>query len=70
MRVSRGRGELAMQPHDDDGASSVEYGLIVSAIAAVITAVVFAFGGTANSLFSTSCDTISTSVTGNASCTP
>jgi pilus assembly protein Flp/PilA len=47
---------------DDAGASAVEYGLIVFAIAAVIAVVVFAFGGAVRDLFSTSCDHIGTSV--------
>jgi pilus assembly protein Flp/PilA len=47
---------------DDTGASAVEYGLIVFAIAAVIAVVVFAFGGAVRDLFSTSCDQIGSSV--------
>jgi pilus assembly protein Flp/PilA len=46
----------------DEGASAVEYGLIVFAIAAVIAAVVFAFGGTVKGLFTSSCDQIGTTV--------
>lgn len=50
------RGGLA--DPDQQGASAVEYGLIVFAIAALITVVVFAFGGVVSDLFATSCSTI------------
>ena len=36
---------------DQDGATAVEYGLIVAAIAAVIVATVFALGGKVNTAF-------------------
>lgn len=50
----------------DRGASAVEYGLILFAIAAVITFAVFAFGGTVHNLFDSSCKTISSKTqTGN-----
>jgi len=39
----------------DSGATSVEYALIVFAIAAVIVAVVIVLGGTVNHLFQNSC---------------
>jgi len=39
----------------DSGATAVEYALIVSAIAAVIVAAVFLFGGAVNHLFQNSC---------------
>jgi pilus assembly protein Flp/PilA len=44
-----------MRMKDDSGASAVEYGLIVVAIAAVVVAVVVALGGTVHSLFTDSC---------------
>ena len=44
----------------EDGASSVEYGLLVAAIATVIVIIVFALGGVVRNLFSSTCDTIST----------
>ena len=40
----------------DDGASAVEYGLLVAAIAAVIIVVVFAFGGIVRDVFQDTCD--------------
>jgi pilus assembly protein Flp/PilA len=51
----------------DEGASAVEYGLIVFAIAALITVAVFSFGGAVRGLFQSSCDTISAK-TNNSSC--
>jgi pilus assembly protein Flp/PilA len=53
---------LPRRSRDDAGASAVEYGLIVFAIAAVIAVVVFAFGGAVRDMFSTSCDHIGSSV--------
>jgi pilus assembly protein Flp/PilA len=43
---------------DESGASAVEYGLLVSAIAAVIVIVVFALGGMVSNLFSDTCKKI------------
>ena len=45
-------------PRGDAGASSVEYGLIVFAIAAVITIAVFALGPPVLGLFDTSCQSV------------
>lgn len=39
----------------DDGASSVEYGLLVALIAAVITVAVFSLGGVTTENFSDTC---------------
>lgn len=43
---------------DDDGASAVEYGLLVAGIAALIVAVVFVFGGMVRDVFQGTCDEI------------
>jgi len=40
----------------DDGASAVEYGLLVAAIAAVIVVVVFALGSVVKSKFHNTCN--------------
>jgi pilus assembly protein Flp/PilA len=45
----------------DDGASAVEYGLLVAGIAALIVTVVFIFGGVIKSSFSKTCGKISAS---------
>jgi pilus assembly protein Flp/PilA len=41
--------------HDEDGASAVEYGLLVALIAAVIVIAVFAFGGMVKATFHSTC---------------
>jgi pilus assembly protein Flp/PilA len=48
------------QVRKDDGASAVEYGLLVAAIAALIVIIVFALGGLVKSIFKTTCDNIAT----------
>jgi pilus assembly protein Flp/PilA len=45
----------------DEGASAVEYGLLVAAIAAVIVGLVFALGSYVRGAFQTSCDNIANS---------
>ena len=45
---------------DEDGASAVEYGLLVAGIAALIVAIVFLFGGVIKSSFAKTCGQIST----------
>jgi pilus assembly protein Flp/PilA len=47
----------------DRGASAVEYGLMVAAIAAVIVAVVFGLGGLVKNTFTDTCDQITTGAT-------
>ena len=44
--------------HNDEGASAVEYGLLVAAIAAVIVVVVFALGNVLHSKFQDTCTQI------------
>ena len=45
--------------HNEEGASAVEYGLLVAGVAALIVLIVFAFGGVVkNTLFTTSCNTV------------
>lgn len=45
---------------DEDGASAVEYGLLVAAIAAVIVIIVFLLGGLIKNAFNHTCGAIST----------
>jgi pilus assembly protein Flp/PilA len=53
----------------EDGASAVEYGLLVAAIAALIVIIVFALGGVVKNVFQNTCDTISSNASGvSASC--
>jgi pilus assembly protein Flp/PilA len=49
----------------DRGASAVEYGLMVAAIAAVIVGVVFGLGTLVRSAFSKTCSAVSSSLPGN-----
>ena len=54
---------------DQDGASAVEYGLLVAGIAALIVAVVFLFGGVINQAFKGTCQTIAAkNTTGATTC--
>ena len=46
------------QVRKDDGASAVEYGLLVAAIAALIVIIVFALGGLVKGIFKDTCDKI------------
>jgi pilus assembly protein Flp/PilA len=46
------------QVRKDDGASAVEYGLLVAAIAALIVIIVFALGGLVQGIFKDTCDKI------------
>lgn len=50
----------------EDGASAVEYGLLIAAIAAVIVLVIFALGSTVRSLFSDTCSSIRTNASVSA----
>jgi len=46
------------RPRGDEGATAVEYALIVFAIAAAVVAIVFLLGGTTKKLFNNSCAAI------------
>jgi len=50
-----------------DGASAVEYGLLVAGIAALIVAIVFLFGDVVSDLFNHTCDSISSAASGSPS---
>lgn len=51
------------QRRDEAGASAVEYGLLVAAIAALIVIIVFALGGLVNDVFKGTCKTIDDNTT-------
>jgi pilus assembly protein Flp/PilA len=53
---------------DEDGASAVEYGLLLAGVAALIIAVVFLFGGAVIDLFGDTCDSVGTGSHGAMSC--
>ena len=42
----------------DEGASAIEYGLLIAGVAAVIAATVFLFGGQVAGLYKQSCETL------------
>jgi pilus assembly protein Flp/PilA len=47
----------------DDGASAVEYGLLVAAIAALVVIIVFALGGLVRDVFQGTCEKIDSGAT-------
>ena len=53
---------------DESGASSVEYGLVATAIAAVLTVVVVALGGVTLDMFSSSCTEIESEARTGVAC--
>jgi pilus assembly protein Flp/PilA len=57
-----------MRDTKDRGASAVEYGLMVAAIAAIIVGVVFGLGGVVQEIFTTTCTQIHEGVNTNADC--
>ncbi len=48
----------ATSNRNEDGASAVEYGLLVAGIAALIVAIVFIFGGIIKNSFQTTCNRV------------
>ena len=52
----------------DEGASAVEYGLLVAAIAAVIVIIIFALGHVISGVFSSTCSSISGGASTTQSC--
>ena len=62
MRLSRAR-------LDDEGASAVEYGLLIAAIAAVIVIIIFALGGIVKGVFGNTCSSISSRADVGGDCT-
>jgi len=52
----------------EEGASAVEYGLLVAAIAALIVIIVFALGNVIKNVFQNTCDTISSNATSGGTC--
>ena len=60
------------EPHEvdqlDSGASAVEYGVLVFAIAAVIAAIVFAFGLVVDDTYAGTCEDFSSSASTTQTC--
>jgi pilus assembly protein Flp/PilA len=59
---------FANRRDNEEGASAVEYGLLVAGIAALIVAIVFTFGGVIKSSFSKTCGAISSKGSATATC--
>ena len=57
-----------LESRDEDGASAVEYGLLIAGIAALIITVVFFFGGAVSELFTDTCDSVDTGSAGSLEC--
>ena len=53
---------------DQEGATAVEYGILVAAIAAVIVVVVFALGGAVEQGFDKTCDEMNGKAGGSINC--
>jgi len=54
--------------HDENGASAVEYGLLISGIAAIVVAVIFLFGGMVAGVFDDTCIAVDTGSNESMSC--
>ena len=52
----------------DSGASAVEYGLLVAAIAAAVVVVVFLLGDVVTSMFTETCTSVNTESGGSVAC--
>ena len=64
LMVLAGRPEST----DENGASAVEYGLMIAGVATLIVAVVFLFGEAMNGMFTNTCDQVNTGSTGSMEC--
>lgn len=53
---------------DERGATAVEYGLMITGIAAVIALAVYAFGGMVTGLFSHTCSSVASSAGQGGAC--
>ncbi len=53
---------------DEEGASAVEYGLLVAGIAALIVAIVFLFGGMIEDVFSSTCTKVASGASTGSTC--
>jgi pilus assembly protein Flp/PilA len=53
---------------DQDGASAVEYALLIAGVAAVLVLVIYAFGGMLSGVFSSTCQDLGTHASASSSC--
>lgn len=68
--IANYRTALANRARAEDGATAVEYGLMVALIAVIIIAAVAALGGVLNTAFDNTCDSISLNTGGSGDCVP
>jgi pilus assembly protein Flp/PilA len=59
---------LVHRRNNEKGASAVEYGLLVAAIAAIIVVIVFALGKLVKGGFQTTCDTMANNASAGTTC--
>jgi pilus assembly protein Flp/PilA len=59
---------IGKRDSDENGASAVEYGLLVAGIAALVVVIVFAFGGVIKGVFQNTCNTLDTKASTSATC--
>lgn len=59
---------LVARKDEEKGASAVEYGLLVAAIAALIVVIVFSLGKLVKGTFSSTCDAIASNGNVSSSC--
>jgi pilus assembly protein Flp/PilA len=63
------RTVIAYKKAQDEGASAVEYGLLIAAIAAIIVVVVFTLGGVVKKAFQNTCNAINGNGAATSDCT-
>ena len=61
-RSEVGRGDR------ENGASAVEYALLLAGIAGILAIVIYALGGQTGPMFGDTCDSINTEMSGSATC--
>lgn len=54
--------------HNEQGASAIEYALLITGIAAVIVMAVFALGPVTKEMFTDTCDNVQAEMAGSATC--
>jgi pilus assembly protein Flp/PilA len=69
-KAGRDRGHGVAVPFKDRGASAVEYGLLIAAVAAVVVGVAFGLGALVNTAFSKTCSSMVAGGMTGGTCTP
>ena len=60
------RDDVTPEVRDERGASAVEYGLLIAAIAAIIVLVIFALGGVVSGQYSDTCGSVRNALGSNS----